>query len=746
MQRLMSRGVMKIPGLYLAILNCHRKCLIVLFLSLIAVSLFGGYVQVQIVDENGRELESVKVVQGREIRFSDAQGWVKIRDNQSPIEFSRLGYEILQLDFNQIHDRRVVLQSKDLLLPLIRVRALEYRSKVPALDAHVIHPDTNAQALGAANLLLESSSFSSSDNQLLGDRQTLSLLGSLSRHTLVMLDGIALNVGGEAFDFSKIPVSQIERIEIIKGNASAYGGSSAIGGIVNIISRSSARMARAELGTEITAGSFGMYRQQYQLSLLQHNWTLNANYEHYQAENDFRYEAWWDEDADFERRHNAKTSDKVFLKSNVHFSGQSLEYTLSQSSFIRQLPGPINFLDLYDDSRMSGENWYHSLRHNWEGKYLSNETQLFYQSDGSKFMNLASTNPINPSHYTQDQSNLGVQNRLSWLWQQSSAELISEYKRLHYAFKKYNCYGQAGSTTIHGERENLAFGLRAKQDYYLSWIMGSSQLSLRRDFENKNSHDSWRLEQDFSYQSKLKYSLGASYGTAFSLPSFYDMYWIGDSETQGNPELKNENSQSYSLRARLEHECWELEAARYYNEIENLIQWRQVFLFGSIWKPFNVGQARIINHEVSGKLKLMNWLQLDAGITFTQAKDYSLNEDGVATASYGKYLPYTPKLKSQVGIKYADQNRSCFLKWTYTGEQYSTVDNLIEPLPGFAVVDLDLMQKFVLGRFELAFQVQLANLLNKQYQIYAYIPQPGFNWACGLKLSYALGEMHRCSP
>jgi hypothetical protein len=79
---------------------------------LIAVSLFGGYVQVQIVDENGRELESVKVVQGREIRFSDAQGWVKIRDNQSPIEFSRLGYEILQLDFDQIHDRRWVCKAR----------------------------------------------------------------------------------------------------------------------------------------------------------------------------------------------------------------------------------------------------------------------------------------------------------------------------------------------------------------------------------------------------------------------------------------------------------------------------------------------------------------------------------------------------------------------------------------------------------------------------------------------------------
>jgi iron complex outermembrane receptor protein len=56
---------------------------------------------------------------------------------------------------------------------------------------------------------------------------------------LILVDGIPLITGdtGE-INWESIPVSQIERIEVVKGAASALYGSSALGGVINIITRS----------------------------------------------------------------------------------------------------------------------------------------------------------------------------------------------------------------------------------------------------------------------------------------------------------------------------------------------------------------------------------------------------------------------------------------------------------------------------------------------------------------------------
>lgn len=70
-----------------------------------------------------------------------------------------------------------------------------------------------------------------------GSASLLHIQGSADRHVLVMLDGVVLNFldGGQAITRA-IPVSIIERIEIIKGPASSAWGSS-LGGVINIITK-----------------------------------------------------------------------------------------------------------------------------------------------------------------------------------------------------------------------------------------------------------------------------------------------------------------------------------------------------------------------------------------------------------------------------------------------------------------------------------------------------------------------------
>jgi outer membrane receptor protein involved in Fe transport len=105
--------------------------------------------------------------------------------------------------------------------------------------------------------------------------------------------------------------------------------------------------------------------------------------------------------------------------------------------------------------------------------------------------------------------------------------------------------------------------------------------------------------------------------------------------------------------------------------------------------------------------------------------------------TYGKRLVYTPDLRINLSIKAGNENRGLSLKYSYTGEQYSTVDNLIEPLPAFDSLDAEAYYGVRLGRFGLMAGFKLMNILDKRYEIYAYTPQPGRNWTASLRLTYS---------
>ncbi|HEY8278732.1 MAG TPA: TonB-dependent receptor [Bdellovibrionota bacterium] len=75
-----------------------------------------------------------------------------------------------------------------------------------------------------------------------GQTRSLFIRGAKAEHTLVLVDGIPVNdplSPSRSFDFAQIPVSEIERVEIIKGPQSVLYGSDAMGGVVQIFTKRS---------------------------------------------------------------------------------------------------------------------------------------------------------------------------------------------------------------------------------------------------------------------------------------------------------------------------------------------------------------------------------------------------------------------------------------------------------------------------------------------------------------------------
>jgi vitamin B12 transporter len=81
--------------------------------------------------------------------------------------------------------------------------------------------------------------------------------GAESRHTLVLIDGVPvnnLNFGTAALEH--LPLSDIERIEIVRGNVSSLYGSAALGGVIQIFTRQPSGTPQASVTAQ--AGSRGL--------------------------------------------------------------------------------------------------------------------------------------------------------------------------------------------------------------------------------------------------------------------------------------------------------------------------------------------------------------------------------------------------------------------------------------------------------------------------------------------------------
>ena len=89
--------------------------------------------------------------------------------------------------------------------------------------------------------------------------KTVSQRGLGAEHTLVLLNGIRISsFQNGLLDFGLFPASEIERVEILHGGNSAAYGPDAVGGVIDILTRSQTQSSSLDL--ESSFGSFGYQR------------------------------------------------------------------------------------------------------------------------------------------------------------------------------------------------------------------------------------------------------------------------------------------------------------------------------------------------------------------------------------------------------------------------------------------------------------------------------------------------------
>ena len=117
-----------------------------------------------------------------------------------------------------------------------------------------------------------------------GKDKSVYLRGAKVDHTLICVDGVPLydpSGIGSNFDIRLLSVDNIERIEILKGSQSSLYGSDAMAGVINIITRKT--KAGSSLQGLVSAGSYGTYKTNINLSGGQPKTEYNINFSHFSS-------------------------------------------------------------------------------------------------------------------------------------------------------------------------------------------------------------------------------------------------------------------------------------------------------------------------------------------------------------------------------------------------------------------------------------------------------------------------------
>jgi vitamin B12 transporter len=446
-----------------------------------------------------------------------------------------------------------------------------------------------------------------------GGQTSVFMRGTNANHTKVLVDGIDVSdpsSPGGTFDFGQFLAEDIQKVEILRGPQSGLYGSDAIGGVINVITKSGSGPAQFTASAE--AGSFDTFNQTAGVSGSLDRFHYAANVEHLHsgatpvtpldllAPGERRIDDYYD---------NLTGSTKLGFDVTEHFDvGLVARYTDSHLRLTGE--NEDNFpLDFPDSAQSANDTRQYYAR---ATGHLVSFDGVFEQTLGIAYSDIKSfeTSPENP-----ESDFFGARVKIDWqgnirLATDETLVLGAEHQRDEMTVPL------SASTTIDSGYAELQSSVDD------AWF---NTLSVRYDDNDRfGSKVTYRVAPAYVIQetgTKLK----ASVGTGFKAPTLSQMFQnFPDFDFFANPNLRPETSLGYDLGVEqsLSSGTVRFGVTYFRNNIKNLITDNADFT-----TDVNVGRAVTEGVESFASYQPLRDLTFRLDYTYTQATDDILHEE-----------------------------------------------------------------------------------------------------------------------
>ena len=465
-----------------------------------------------------------------------------------------------------------------------------------------------------------------------GGQSSVFMRGTNSNHVLVLRDGMPINDGSDpsdAFNFGVDSLSDIERIEVIRGPMAALYGSGAIGGVINLISRRGTAgppLLQMDLSGGYPATIQGSAQASGVTGPFDYALTLES-----QSRRGF--------DSTPQRMTNIYTGTPEGFRDRI--ATANLGYTPVEgtrlSLFLRGSQTLFGFNNLgsptFDDSNSFGTASSLLGRIGVTSKLFDGvyETGVFLGRSQDDRRYLEQLDPADPNLQAEDDRYHAYRTDLQW----NNTVHLNDIMPSNVLSHSDLTFGYEHTVDTINVRVNESFaGFPFTQSARASMTTDAAYSGItttiwkrlvltgqvRQDWVFDNTPTTWRLGS-VVLAPEIGTSFKAAYGTSFRAPSLFELYGVDSSGTVGNPALKPESAQGWEVGWTttvpvLGHADAVTFGATYFNEqVNDLI----VGVFTPIATSVNVGSAHIQGVETEVTLRPAAWLILHASYTFTDA-------------------------------------------------------------------------------------------------------------------------------
>ncbi len=558
-----------------------------------------------------------------------------------------------------------------------------------------------------------------------GGISSMYLRGADPNFTLIMVDGIPLNDStdqrGGSVDLSTIPIDQITRVEIVRGPLSAFYGSEAMAGAINLITDSHSENSKGRILVE--GGRFDS-----QKGLIQGQGTFgpfSANLSFSHSGNEEQVE----KDAFSQHAIGWNIGMDVRSQWDIRLTGQYAKSSVR--SFPEGSGGPSLAL-LRETERRETQTFLTGLT-----AFLETPTGWLHQL----FLSL--------SKRSQDVDNPGVLATPSF-FQIPATRFSTEYTRYQgrltetWTITPYSTFSFGGHITHergsrNGTQDLSFFGGRADEplDFSLDRTFGGSFVELTATaWETLTLNTGARLDFAKQIQPRVNPRVSAryqllpllhlhgAYGKGFKLPGLASL----EDPVIGNPNLKPETSTGWDLGLEYytPHHEITVSATYFHNRFRGLVDLDPDLLTQGLFQLTNLDTAVTKGWECSVTLSPQSLVSFQANLTYLTTR----------VTKTGDKLRNRPKWRGGLGLTVQPSPKVSFnTRLTFVSSRLDfQIPTQTTRVGGYTKTDATISY---LPALDWRWYATLENLTNASYEDFRGFPAPPLTFRIGIEYLFA---------